>query len=116
MNNTNHKNESSSIQELQNVDANENNNNLLSDSSETSSSINVSSSSTSLSVCSSSSINTKISSSIVSQSIQTVHEIYVEKVEKNSTSKDIESSNVIADIISSQSEKTSEVPKVSFLY
>ena len=73
---------------LPNLDSNENNNNVLLDSSESSSPTNSSLLSSSLTTSSSSSSNTKLSSCIVSQSLQIHNEIMCEKVEKNSTSKD----------------------------
>ena len=74
---------------LPNLDSNENNNNVLLDSSEASSPTNSSLLlSSSLTTSSSSSSNTKLSSCIVSQSLQIHNEIMCEKVEKNSTSKD----------------------------
>ena len=98
---------------LPNLDSNENNNNVLLDSSESSSPTNSSLLSSSLTISSSSSSNTKISSCIVSQSLQIHNEVMDEKVEKNSTSKDIVTiGKPSPDNLPSTENQSSPAPKV----
>ena len=102
---------------LPNLDSNENNNNVLLDSSESSSPTNSSLLSSSLTISSSSSSNTKISSCIVSQSLQIHNEVMDEKVEKNTTSKVIGTIGELSpNNVPSTENQSSLAPKVRLNY